>query len=170
MLDLKLGDRLACAFLGAFFGAIYGCLLGAIAGRRLQETEVNRAFDVAVAAWRHLRATGVEGSLVVVGGEHPPDEDGVVKAGQVDDHTWALLLAGAAAFCYPTTYEGFGMPALEAAASGTPVVCAPVGALPEVLGPAAAWCGSPTPEPVAAALVAVLVASALETSPALTTY
>jgi len=112
--------------------------------------------DVAVAAWRHLRATGVEGSLVVVGGEHPPDEDGVVKAGQVDDHTWALLLAGAAAFCYPTTYEGFGMPALEAAASGTPVVCAPVGALPEVLGPAAAWCGSPTPEPVAAALVAVL--------------
>jgi alpha-1,3-rhamnosyl/mannosyltransferase len=48
------------------------------------------------------------------------------------------------------------MPALEAAASGTPVVCAPVGALPEVLGSAAAWCESPTAEAAASALASVL--------------
>jgi alpha-1,3-rhamnosyl/mannosyltransferase len=80
----------------------------------------------------------------------------LVHAGPLDDPSWALLLAGAAAFCYPTSYEGFGLPALEAAASGTPVVCAPVGALPEVLGSAAAWCESPTPDPMAAGLASVL--------------
>jgi glycosyltransferase involved in cell wall biosynthesis len=115
-----------------------------------------RGLDVAVGAWRQLRAEGLEGSLVVVGNEQPPPEAGLVNAGPVDDPSWALLLAGAAAFCYPTVYEGFGMPALEAAASGTPVVCAPVGSLPEVLGSAAAWCESPTPHAVASGLASVL--------------
>jgi glycosyltransferase involved in cell wall biosynthesis len=115
-----------------------------------------RGLGVAVAAWRQLRADGLESSLVVVGSERFPPEAGLVHAGPLDDPSWALLLRGAAAFCYPTSYEGFGMPALEAAASGTPVVCAPVGALPEVLGSAAAWCESPTRGPVAAALASVL--------------
>jgi glycosyltransferase involved in cell wall biosynthesis len=115
-----------------------------------------RRLDIALAAWRRLRAAGAESSLVVVGSERPPPEAGVVSAGSVDDGSWALLLAGAAAFCYPTSYEGFGMPALEAAASGTPVVCARVGALPEVLGSAAAWCDAPTPEVVASELASVL--------------
>jgi glycosyltransferase involved in cell wall biosynthesis len=115
-----------------------------------------RRLDIALAAWRRLRTEGVEGSLVVVGSERPPTEAGIVGAGPIDDSTWALLLAGAAAFCYPTAYEGFGMPAMEAAATGTPVVCARVGALPEVLGNAAAWCESLTPEGVAASLVSVL--------------
>jgi alpha-1,3-rhamnosyl/mannosyltransferase len=116
-----------------------------------------RGLDTALAAWRLLRAEGVDASLVVVGSERPSPGDGLVYAGPVDDRTWALLLAGAAAFCYPTSYEGFGMPALEAAASGTPIVCAPVGALPEVLGAAAAeWCDAVTPPAVAAGLASVL--------------
>ncbi len=115
-----------------------------------------RGLDIALAAWRRLRAAGAESSLVVVGSERPCAEPGVVTAGPVDDASWALLLAGAAAFCYPTSYEGFGMPALEAAASGTPVVCAPVGALPEVLGSAAAWCDTPTPDAIASGLASVL--------------
>jgi glycosyltransferase involved in cell wall biosynthesis len=115
-----------------------------------------RGLDIALAAWRRLRTEGIAGSLVVVGSERPPTEDGVVGAGPVDDPTWALVLAGAAAFCYPTAYEGFGMPALEAAASGTPVVCGRVGALPEVLGSAAAWCESLTTEAVATRLASVL--------------
>jgi glycosyltransferase involved in cell wall biosynthesis len=111
-----------------------------------------RALWMAVEAWRHLGAQGAKVALVVVGPERPPGEPGLVHAGTLDDAAWALLLAGAEAFCYPTGYEGFGMPALEAAASGTPVVCAPVGALPEVMGSAAAWCEPRTPEAIASRL------------------
>jgi alpha-1,3-rhamnosyl/mannosyltransferase len=45
---------------------------------------------------------------------------------------------------------------LESIASGTPVVCAPVGSLPEVLGDAAEWCAAPTVTALAAGLRRVL--------------
>jgi alpha-1,3-rhamnosyl/mannosyltransferase len=117
-----------------------------------------RGLPVAVAAWkavkRALPDSGIQ--LVVVGPERAPEEPGLVNAGSVDDRTWAVLLAGADALCYPTRYEGFGLPALEACASGTAVVCARVGALAEVLGDAAEWAESPTVEAIAAALTRVL--------------
>jgi alpha-1,3-rhamnosyl/mannosyltransferase len=110
-----------------------------------------RGLEVAVEAWRRVRlATDV--NLVVVGSERPPLEPRLVYAGAVNDRTWAALLAGAEAFCYPTRYEGFGVPALESMASGTPVVCAPVKSLPEVLGEAAEWCEAPTVDAIAAGL------------------
>jgi len=93
--------------------------------------------------------------LVVVGPEQVPDS-GAIHAGPVADCEWAMLLAGAEAFCYPTRYEGFGVPALESIASGTPVVCAPVASLPEVLGDAAEWCRAPTVRLVAGGLRRVL--------------
>jgi glycosyltransferase involved in cell wall biosynthesis len=112
--------------------------------------------DVALGAWRRAESGGVPISLVVVGSEKLPTEIGLFQAGSLTDDEWAALLAGAEAFCYPTRYEGFGMPALESAASGTPVVCARVGPLPEVLGQAAEWCASPTVTEVAAGLSRVL--------------
>src|SRR5207302_7925713 len=99
---------------------------------------------VAVEAWETSGAREMGVGLVAVGPEAPPELEGVTWVGPVSDIEWATLLAGAELFCYPTRLEGFGMPALEAAASGTPVVCARIPALEEVLGPAAAWCDRPT--------------------------
>ena len=58
-------------------------------------------------------------------------------AGYVTDAELPALYAAAAVFAYPSLYEGFGIPPLEAMACGTPVVASTAGALPEVLGDAA---------------------------------
>jgi len=57
--------------------------------------------------------------------------------GFVPAETLRVLYASAAAFVFPSLYEGFGMPPLEAMAAGTPVVASNVTSLPEVLGDAA---------------------------------
>jgi glycosyltransferase involved in cell wall biosynthesis len=57
-----------------------------------------------------------------------------VFPGYVPDADMPALYAGAAAFLFPTLYEGFGMPVLEAMASGVPVLAANIGSVPEVAG------------------------------------
>jgi glycosyltransferase involved in cell wall biosynthesis len=61
----------------------------------------------------------------------------VTRLGEVPDAELARLYAGALAFVLPSLYEGFGLPCLEAMASGTPVVASNRGALPETCGDAA---------------------------------
>lgn len=63
--------------------------------------------------------------------------DRIVRVGWVDDWDRAALLRGATAFAFPSVYEGFGIPPLEAMAAGVPVVATAAGSLPEVLGDAA---------------------------------
>lgn len=100
-----------------------------------------RRLDLAAEAWR--RAGGpATCTLVIVGGG--PSVPGATRVGSLDDEELAALIAGATALLYPTAYEGFGLPAVEAQASGTPVICARVGALPEVLGDHAAWVEEPS--------------------------
>ena len=63
--------------------------------------------------------------------------DRVLLTGYVPRDDLAALLSGARAFVYPSLYEGFGLPVLEAMACGTPVICSNVSSLPEVAGDAA---------------------------------
>ena len=80
---------------------------------------------------------------VVVAGGHRPQfarEEGLDRLrllGHVPDELLPGLYAGAAVFALPSRYEGFGLPVIEAMASGTPVVVADGGALSETAGGAA---------------------------------
>jgi alpha-1,3-rhamnosyl/mannosyltransferase len=80
--------------------------------------------------------------------------DRVHRLGWVDDIHG--LLAGATVFVYPSRYEGFGFPPLEAMAAGVPVVATAVGSLPEVLGEAALLVAAGDPTALAGAMEQVL--------------
>ena len=63
-----------------------------------------------------------------------PFGDRIVVTGFVEDHDLAALYSGATVFVYPSLYEGFGLPPLEAMQCGTPVVTSNTSSLPEVVG------------------------------------
>jgi len=64
-------------------------------------------------------------------------EDSVRFLGFVPIETLRVFYQAASAFVFPSLYEGFGLPPLEAMACGTPVICSEVSSLPEVVGDAA---------------------------------
>ncbi|MRR14746.1 glycosyltransferase family 1 protein, partial [archaeon] len=64
-------------------------------------------------------------------------QEDVFFTGFVHDEDLPVLMAGARAFCFPSLYEGFGLPVLEALACGCPVITSNVSSLPEVVGDAA---------------------------------
>ncbi len=76
--------------------------------------------------------------------------------GRVSDAELRALYAGASAFVFPSRYEGFGLPPLEAMALGAPVVCADAASLPEVVGDAALLFPAGDAVALAAALSRVL--------------
>ena len=81
-----------------------------------------------------------------------PQRDRVIRAGRVPDADRDALVAGADALVFPSRFEGFGAPLVEAMALGTPVVCGTAEAVVEVAGNAAIVVEDPTPEAWAAAV------------------
>ncbi|HET9061384.1 MAG TPA: glycosyltransferase family 1 protein [Acidimicrobiales bacterium] len=80
----------------------------------------------------------------------------VLRLGRVTDQARGSLLEGASAFAYPSVYEGFGLPPLEAMAAGTPVVATSAGALVETLGDSALFVSQGDTEQLSGALEEVL--------------
>jgi len=76
--------------------------------------------------------------------------------GFVPDHTLSALYRLASVFAFPSLYEGFGLPPLEAMACGTPVVTSRISSLPEVVGDAAVLVDPYNVEDIAGALERVL--------------
>ncbi len=124
-----------------------------------------KRFDLAVAAVRQSPRL----SLGIVG---PPLEDDEREAlccalgerwqhyGSVTSSRLRQLYCSAFAFIFPSDYEGFGLPVLEAMACGCPVVAANKASLPEVGGPAAFYAATQSGEAYAAALQALESAEA----------
>ncbi len=80
----------------------------------------------------------------------------VYVVGSVPDDLLAPLYAGALVFLYPSVYEGFGLPVLEAMASGTPVLTSNLSALPEVAGDSAVCVDPYHEDGIAAALLTLI--------------
>lgn len=130
--------------------------------------EPRKNLPVLVAAFERIAAAD-PGVHLVVAGPDGADTDRLTAAigtarhgsrvrrvGYVHDVPRRDLLAGATVFAYPSVYEGFGLPPLEAMAQGVPVVAADAGALPEVLGDAALLPDPRDPDAIASALELVL--------------
>jgi glycosyltransferase involved in cell wall biosynthesis len=104
--------------------------------------EPRKGLSVLLAAYRALLADTPDVPPLVLAG--PPGwgpqldtsglRDRVILPGYVDAATLRGLLAGAAVLAFPSQYEGFGLPPLEALAAGTPVVVSDLPVLREVLG------------------------------------
>ncbi len=113
--------------------------------------EVRKNVELMLQAFELVRAVHPEAQLVLVGGpgfgwdgirarrESILSTDAVRVVGYLPDPEVAALVRGARVFVYPSRYEGFGSPPLEAMAAGTPVVAAKAGALPESLGDHVRW-------------------------------
>jgi len=88
----------------------------------------------------HLVIAGGRGWLyddILAAAETSPVRERIHLAGYVADEDLPALYSLATLFAFPSNYEGFGIPILEAMACGTPVVCADNSSLPEVAGDAA---------------------------------
>lgn len=84
------------------------------------------------------------------------DHDRVIEMGYVSDEALAGLYEHAMCLVYPSFYEGFGLPPLEAMLLGCPVIASNRSSLPEVCGDAALYCEPDQPETIASAILGLM--------------
>lgn len=101
-----------------------------------------------MAGWKESYFRGALGRLRERGVLH--------EIGYVDESDVPALMKAASVFCFPSFYEGFGLPPLEAAACGTPVLSSRAASLPEVLGDAAVYVDPNSPAEISAGLQRLL--------------
>jgi glycosyltransferase involved in cell wall biosynthesis len=130
----------------------------------LGTVEPRKDLPTLVTAFDALAADDVDLRLVVAGQDGWGAEaltaaiaaaahrDRIVRLGYVADQDRDDLLRGAAVYCFPSVYEGFGLPPLEAMSVGTPVVATRAGSIPEVCGDGADLVDVGDPEGLAGAL------------------
>ena len=122
--------------------------------------EPRKNLPALVAAFVVLRQRRPELTLALAGlegwEERPLAAEGVRLLGFVSDEELARLYRGASAFAYPSRFEGFGIPVVEALASGTPTVVSSHPSLDEASGDVALRADPDDPEAFAAALEAAL--------------
>jgi glycosyltransferase involved in cell wall biosynthesis len=108
--------------------------------------EPRKNYPRLLAAYRRLRSGMLAPPLVIAGRpgwaygdtiERIRREPGVRYLGHVDEPTLSALYESASVLAFPSLYEGFGLPLLEAMARGLPAVVSNAGALPELAGEAA---------------------------------
>jgi glycosyltransferase involved in cell wall biosynthesis len=109
-------------------------------------------------AFALVRGERPELRLVLTGTGHAsaPLPPGVESRGRVPDEELVELYRSAAALVFPSLYEGFGLPPLEAMACACPVACSNATSLPEVCGGAAELFDPSSPEDLASAVLRVL--------------
>ncbi|MCX7930763.1 MAG: glycosyltransferase family 4 protein [Chlorobi bacterium] len=122
----------------------------------------------AISAFEIAKRRGIAEQLVLVGGwgfgseeiraalQRSPVKSDIICLGFVSDEHLPQLYSRARALLFPSWYEGFGLPALEAMQFGCPVIASNCGALPETCGTAAVYVDPSSPERIADALCQVL--------------
>ena len=134
--------------------------------------EPRKNVDVLVRAFGLVARTEFEGDLVLAGGsgwateridaalKESPVRNRIHRIGYVKQEDLPYWYCAADLVVYPSSYEGFGIPVLEAMASGTPVITSNRSSLPEVAGDAAVTVGPRDTRQLATAMTAVLASPA----------
>lgn len=129
----------------------------------LGSIEPRKNLDRLATAWTRVCKQFPDTELVIAGGSGPqfsslnvPNGQQIRHLGYIPENCLSGLYSSASAFILPSLDEGFGLPALEAMACGTPVVASKAGALPEILGDAALLVDPYNIEAIASGIAAVL--------------
>ncbi|MGA3149298.1 MAG: glycosyltransferase family 1 protein [Acidimicrobiales bacterium] len=134
--------------------------------------EPRKDYPLLVSAFASVSATHPDVALVIVGGdgwgverylaavEASPARARIVRPGYLDGAALAAALGNASVLVYPSRYEGFGFPPLQAMAAGVPVVATAVGAVPEVVGDGALLTAPGDGDELAGAVTRVLAGGA----------